>query len=43
MEQRISVITLGAENLTRMRPFYEQVLEWKTEEECIPTLPNLNL
>lgn len=29
MEQRISVLTIGADNLAAMRNFYEQVLEWQ--------------
>lgn len=29
MEQRISVLTIGADNLPAMRTFYEDVLGWK--------------
>ncbi len=29
MEQRISVLTIGANNLLAMRKFYEEVLGWK--------------
>lgn len=33
MEQRISVLTIGAENLAAMKDFYGQVLGWKTVAE----------
>jgi uncharacterized protein len=33
MEQRISVLTIGAENLTAMKKFYGQTLGWKTVAE----------
>ena len=33
MEQRISVLTIGAENLEAMKTFYGQVLGWKTVAE----------
>ncbi len=33
MEQRISVLTIGAENLEAMKAFYGQVLGWKTVAE----------
>jgi uncharacterized protein len=29
MEQRISVLTIGADNLTKMKTFYSEVLGWK--------------
>lgn len=29
MEQRISVLTIGADNLAAMKDFYEQILNWK--------------
>jgi len=33
MEQRMSVLSLGADNLTAMRNFYEETLEWKPVAE----------
>ena len=30
MEQRISVLTIGVDNLSAMTEFYEHVLEWRT-------------
>lgn len=33
MEQRISVLTIGADNLEAMKSFYEQVLGWKAIAE----------
>lgn len=30
MQQRISVLTIGVDNLSAMKEFYEQVLGWKT-------------
>ncbi len=33
MEQRISVLTIGANNLSAMRKFYEEVLGWKPVAE----------
>lgn len=33
MEQRISVLTIGAENLTAMKEFYGKTLGWKTIAE----------
>jgi uncharacterized protein len=33
MEQRISVLTIGAENLAAMKNFYGQTLGWKTVAE----------
>jgi len=33
MEQRISVLTIGAENLAAMKNFYGQILGWKTVAE----------
>lgn len=29
MEQRVSVLTIGASDLSAMRNFYEQILDWK--------------
>ena len=33
MEQRINVLTIGADDLTAMRNFYRQVLGWTTVAE----------
>jgi len=33
MEQRISVLSIGADDLTAMRNFYEETLEWKPVAE----------
>ena len=33
MEQRISVLTIGADNLPAMKEFYEEVLGWKPVAE----------
>lgn len=33
MQQRISVLTIGVDNLDAMKEFYEQVLGWKTVVE----------
>jgi catechol 2,3-dioxygenase-like lactoylglutathione lyase family enzyme len=33
MEQRLSVLTIGADNLQAMRKFYEEVLGWKPVAE----------
>jgi uncharacterized protein len=33
MEQRISVLTIGADNLTAMKKFYGEVLGWATVAE----------